>query len=218
MSHPCRARASAISRPSRRPAPVTSAAREAEEVDEAFIGAYIRDSAVYGLHRAKVHSHLAKPGVHTLLRPTTPTSPIPTRQAASYNAGMSAPPSRSDQPSPPVQLRPDHGSALAHATGDEIQAAGGWLSFERFMELALYAPGMGYYSGGRRVLGQGPQDGSDFVTAPELSPVFGLTLARQIEQALEATGTDEVWEFGAGSGALAVQLLSALGGRVKRYT
>jgi SAM-dependent MidA family methyltransferase len=65
----------------------------------------------------------------------------------------------------------------------------------------------------------GIQDGgSDFVTAPELSPRFGQTLARQASQALEATGTDELWEFGAGSGALALQMLDALGAQVRRYT
>jgi len=100
---------------------------------------------------------------------------------------------------------------------DEIALRGGWMRFERFMEQALYAPGLGYYSGGRRVLGQRPQDGSDFVTAPELTPVFGRTIARQVAQALEATGTDEVWEFGAGTGALAVQVLGALGERVRQY-
>ncbi|MFT3858584.1 MAG: SAM-dependent methyltransferase [Aquabacterium sp.] len=92
------------------------------------------------------------------------------------------------------------------------------MSFERYMELALYAPGLGYYSGGRRVLGHRPQDGSDFVTGPELTPLFGETVARQIAQALEVTGTDEVWEFGAGSGALAIQLLGEVGDRIRRYT
>jgi len=86
------------------------------------------------------------------------------------------------------------------------------------MALALYAPGLGYYAGGSRQFGSLPASGSDFVTAPELSPMFGAALARQVEQALVATGTDEVWEFGAGSGALAAQLLSALGARVQRYT
>jgi SAM-dependent MidA family methyltransferase len=100
----------------------------------------------------------------------------------------------------------------------EIRERGGWMRFERFMELALYAPGLGYYSGGRRVLGRRPQDGSDFVTAPELTPLFGETVAKQLSQALEATGTDEIWEFGAGSGALAVQLLGELGDHIKRYT
>jgi SAM-dependent MidA family methyltransferase len=100
----------------------------------------------------------------------------------------------------------------------EIQQAGGWMPFERFMNLALYTPGLGYYNGGRRVLGKLPQDGSDFVTAPELTPLFGEVLSRQLIQALAATGTDQLWEFGAGSGALACSLLSELGDRIQRYT
>jgi SAM-dependent MidA family methyltransferase len=107
---------------------------------------------------------------------------------------------------------------LADLIAHEIRERGGWMSFERFMELALYAPGLGYYSGGRRVLGKRPQDGSDFVTAPELTPLFGEILAKQIDQALGATGTDEVWEFGAGTGALAIQILGELGSRIRRYT
>ena len=91
-----------------------------------------------------------------------------------------------------------------------IQSAGGWIGFDRFMALALYAPGMGYYAGDLPKFGAMPQSGSDFVTAPELTPLFGQTLAVQVAQALERTGTDEVWEFGAGSGALALQLLDAL--------
>ena len=99
-----------------------------------------------------------------------------------------------------------------------IDRDGGWLPFDRFMALALYAPGLGYYSGDKRVFGMLPASGSDFVTAPELSPLFGQALARQVAQALEASGSDEVWEFGAGSGALAAQLLGALGDKVRRYT
>ena len=100
---------------------------------------------------------------------------------------------------------------------DAIQASDGWLSFDRFMALALYAPGLGYYSNTRQKFGQMPDSGSDFVTAPELSPLFGRALAAQISQALTATATDEVWEFGAGTGALAEQLLTALGDQIKRY-
>lgn len=111
---------------------------------------------------------------------------------------------------------PDH--PLARMIADEIKRHQGWIPFDRYMELALYTPGLGYYSGGKRVIGHIPQDGSDFVTAPELTPMFGETLARQVGQALEATGTDEIWEFGAGTGALAEQLLSVLGDRIKRYT
>jgi SAM-dependent MidA family methyltransferase len=99
-----------------------------------------------------------------------------------------------------------------------IERQGGWLPFDRFMALALYAPGLGYYARGSRQFGLLPSSGSDFVTAPELSPLFGQALARQVAQALEGSGTDEVWEFGAGSGALALQLLEALGPRVRRYT
>ena len=89
------------------------------------------------------------------------------------------------------------------------------------MELALYAPGLGYYANDLRTFGLMPRAaagvGSDFVTAPEMSPRFGQALARQIDQAFEATGVTEVWEFGAGSGALAEQILQALP-RIKRYT
>jgi len=92
------------------------------------------------------------------------------------------------------------------------------LPFDRFMAMALYAPGLGYYANASRKFGTMPASGSDFVTAPELSPLFGRALARQVEQALRSTGTDEVWEFGAGSGALALQLLDALGRQVRRYT
>lgn len=102
-----------------------------------------------------------------------------------------------------------------------IQSAGGWIGFDRFMALALYAPGMGYYAGELPKFGAMPQTGSDFVTAPELTPLFGQTLAVQVQEALERTGTDEIWEFGAGSGALALQLLDALaemGTAVRCYT
>ena len=109
-------------------------------------------------------------------------------------------------------------SALASHIRQAITAAGGWIGFDRFMALALYTPGLGYYAHGSRKFGLMPESGSDFVTAPELSPRFGLALARQVAQALQATVTTEVWEFGAGSGALAGQLLQALGPQITRYT
>lgn len=99
-----------------------------------------------------------------------------------------------------------------------IAADGGWWPFDRYMQAALYTPGLGYYARSDRQFGTMPQDGSDFVTAPELSPLFGRTLAVQVRQALDAGGFDELWEFGAGSGALAHQLLHALGERARRYT
>jgi SAM-dependent MidA family methyltransferase len=120
------------------------------------------------------------------------------------------------QPVTSVASGPEIG-LLERQISAEIDASGGWLGFERFMELALYAPGLGYYARGDRQFGHLPASGSDFVTAPELSPLFGRALARQVAQALDATATDEVWEFGAGSGALAAQLLGALGDRVRRY-
>ncbi len=111
-------------------------------------------------------------------------------------------------------------SSLYEVIAQAIRDAGGWIGFDRFMELALYAPGLGYYANDSTKFGATPDKGSDFVTAPELSPLFGRALAVQVAQALEATGTSTVWEFGAGSGALAAQLLEALDGqgrRVERY-
>ena len=98
-----------------------------------------------------------------------------------------------------------------------IVSADGWLGFDRFMAMALYEPGLGYYSNQRQKFGLMPQSGSDFVTAPELSRHFGQALAAQVSQALQATGTTEVWEFGAGTGALAEQLLEALGEQISSY-
>jgi len=109
-------------------------------------------------------------------------------------------------------------TALRDLVLHQIAEAGGWLPFDRYMSLALYAPGLGYYANHSRKFGTMPSSGSDFVTAPELSPLFGQVLAVQIEQALQASGSGEVWEFGAGSGALAEQVLQALGERVSRYT
>jgi SAM-dependent MidA family methyltransferase len=105
-----------------------------------------------------------------------------------------------------------------------IAARGGWLPFDDFMQAALYAPGMGYYSGGLQKFGHMPQmgqgAGSDFVTAPELSPLFGQCLAAQAAQVLQATGTDCIYEFGAGSGILSLQIcehLNQAGRAAKQY-
>jgi SAM-dependent MidA family methyltransferase len=113
---------------------------------------------------------------------------------------------------------PDASARLRQIIGEAIRSAGGWLGFDAYMDLALYTHGLGYYANDLRKLGLMPGSGSDFVTAPELSPLFGRALAAQVAQALQQSGTDEVWEFGAGSGALAQQLLEALGARVRRYT
>ncbi len=79
----------------------------------------------------------------------------------------------------------------------ELEASGNWMSFARYMERVLYEPSLGYYASGARKLGAG----GDFVTAPELSPLFGRTLARQVAQLLQPG--DAILEFGAGSGVLA---------------
>lgn len=94
---------------------------------------------------------------------------------------------------------------LAQVVRDAIDAADGWIGFDRYMQLALYEPRLGYYAGASRKFGA---DG-DFVTAPEISPLFGRCVAAQCAQWLvHADG--HVVEFGAGSGALAAQVLAAL--------
>ncbi len=104
------------------------------------------------------------------------------------------------------------------------ESAGGWLGFDEFMNLALYSPGLGYYACTREIFGWMPHEtgdqGGDFVTAPEMTRLFGQTLATQIAQALQATQTLEIWEFGAGTGALARDVLDELrrlGVPVSRY-
>ena len=109
-------------------------------------------------------------------------------------------------------------SLLSERVAQEVRQAGGWIGFDRFMELALYQPGLGYYANDSRKFGPMPESGSDFVTAPEMTPLFGRALANQLAQALQVTGTQQLWEFGAGSGALAQQLLQALGDAVQSYT
>ena len=97
---------------------------------------------------------------------------------------------------------------------EAIRQAGGWLAFDAFMSLALYSPGLGYYANAGEKFGWMPEgvkgQGSDFVTAPELTRLFGQTLATQVAQALQAAQSSEIWEFGAGSGALAGDLLDEL--------
>ncbi len=110
-------------------------------------------------------------------------------------------------------------AALIERIGATIDAGGGWIRFERFMSMALYEPGLGYYSAGAAKIGRGPDDGSDFTTAPALTPLFGRTLARPVAEALAANGGD-VLELGGGTGALAADLLlelDALGHAPRRY-
>ncbi len=98
-----------------------------------------------------------------------------------------------------------HSQALTQHIQTEIHSHGGWLSFARFMELALYAPGLGYYSGGAHKFGAA----GDFVTAPELSPLFGWCIAQNLVPLL-ADSAPYVLEPGAGTGALAADILLTL--------
>ena len=108
-------------------------------------------------------------------------------------------------PDPDAQAYSD---TLKRHIGREIESSGGWIGFDRFMTLALYAPGMGYYSGGAHKFGAA----GDFVTAPEISSLFSQTIATQVEQIL-ALSTAQIIEVGAGSGKLAADLLLELEAR-----
>jgi SAM-dependent MidA family methyltransferase len=105
--------------------------------------------------------------------------------------------------------------ALNDLIAGEIERNTGWISFAQYMELALYAPGLGYYSGGAAKLGKE----GDFTTAPEITPLFGAALAQTIAGLLPQTAP-QIMEFGAGSGKLARDILSELNGAgvaVERY-
>lgn len=96
-----------------------------------------------------------------------------------------------------------HSERLLALIRAEIENAGGWLDFQSFMNLALYAPGLGYYSAGTHKLGAG----GDFTTAPEISPLFSRCIARQCAEALQQSGQGSVLELGAGSGVMALEML-----------
>ncbi len=98
----------------------------------------------------------------------------------------------------------EHSARLASLIAHEIERDGP-MAFSRYMEMALYEPGLGYYAAGLRKFGEQ----GDFITAPELTPLFGMTIAEQLAPVLRETGGD-VLEFGAGSGRLAVDLLREL--------
>ena len=109
-----------------------------------------------------------------------------------------------------------HSAQLCECIRSEISAQGGWIPFSQFMEMALYAPGLGYYTAGARKFGK---DG-DFITAPELSTLFGRTLARQLIEIMQAS-SPHILELGAGSGKLALDILcelEALGSLPESYS
>ena len=149
-----------------------------------------------------------------------PPSPASSRSptASGSAAASSALPGR---PAPGLPVVDPEAAALSHQLSARIaqviDEAGGWLPFDRYMAMALYEPGLGYYANGRPVFGAA----GDFVTAPELTPLFGDAIARQLAvwfgepaaaMALRAAddGPPMILEFGAGSGVLAAQLLNAL--------
>ena len=89
----------------------------------------------------------------------------------------------------------EHSARVRDHIAAKIRASGGWLSFEQFMDLALYAPGLGYYSGGAHKLGR---DG-DFTTAPEVSGLFGACVAVQSAAILPVLDDEaSILEIGAG--------------------
>jgi len=109
-----------------------------------------------------------------------------------------------------------HSDRLLEVIRTAIEEARGWISFAKYMEMALYTPGLGYYSAGSRKLGAA----GDFVTAPEVAPVFSQCLATQCAEILDALGGGDILELGAGSGIMAATVLrelDRLGARPKRY-
>jgi SAM-dependent MidA family methyltransferase len=100
----------------------------------------------------------------------------------------------------------EHSEKVAAYVREKIEQAGGLISFAEYMHHCLYAPGLGYYSAGTTKFGAA----GDFVTAPEVSSIFGMVLARQCAELLPQIPTPAILEIGAGSGKLAVDLLRAL--------
>ncbi|HCX32307.1 MAG TPA: hypothetical protein DHV08_01335 [Rhodocyclaceae bacterium] len=98
-----------------------------------------------------------------------------------------------------------HSDRVRRAIAEEICAAGGWIPFSRYMDIALYAPGLGYYAAGARKFGAS----GDFVTAPEITPLFARALAAQVAELMRRS-EPAVLEVGAGTGALAAELLAEL--------
>jgi len=116
---------------------------------------------------------------------------------------------------PPSPEAAAHSQQLAEHIASTIVAEGDWIPFSRYMDLALHAPGLGYYAAGSRKFG----GEGDFVTAPEITPFFARCIALQARQVLEATG-GEILELGPGSGALAADMVEELkshGAAPRRY-
>ena len=114
----------------------------------------------------------------------------------------------------PSRAAIEHSERVVTHIAGEIERAGGWIPFDRYMQLALYAPQLGYYAAGARKFGDSAS-GGDFVTAPEISPLFAQALAQQVAQLFEQVPA-RIVEFGAGSGVLARDLMAALAQRGRR--
>ena len=111
----------------------------------------------------------------------------------------------------PSRAAIEHSERVATHISGEIERAGGWIPFDRYMQLVLYAPQLGYYAAGARKFGDSAS-GGDFVTAPEISPLFAQALAQQVAQLFEQVPA-RIVEFGAGSGVLARDLMAELARR-----
>jgi SAM-dependent MidA family methyltransferase len=108
-------------------------------------------------------------------------------------------------PVPDAQARA-HSARVVALVRDEVERAAGFMPFTRYMELVLYAPGLGYYVAGAQKFGEA----GDFVTGPEMTPLYGAALATQIASILVTIPGAQIVELGAGSGALAASVLVAL--------
>lgn len=106
----------------------------------------------------------------------------------------------------PQDIEKSFSLKLTELIKQRIKQAGGWLSFDYYMQLALYAPGLGYYSAGQQKFGEQ----GDFITSPELGSLFARTLARPVASLIKKTPDTKILEFGAGSGKLAADLLLEL--------
>ena len=106
----------------------------------------------------------------------------------------------------PSQEQQSHSQQLLQIIQHEIKAAGGQMGFDQYMAMALYQPGLGYYAAGSQKFGAA----GDFITSPEVSPLFAQSLARQVQQVMTELEQPVLIEFGAGSGILAVDLLLEL--------
>ena len=114
----------------------------------------------------------------------------------------------SSLPTPSAESH-SHSQHLSRLVQQKISQSGGWINFAEYMQMALYTPNLGYYSGGSQKFGSIKNGGGDFVTAPEITPLFAQVLARQACQVLQETQGD-ILELGAGTGRLAADMLLTL--------